>query len=213
MSIAYTSSMPVRTGRAIEPQNAAPSDEALIERISAGDQAALRTLADRHYRHIYRFVMRFVRDHEIAEDVVNDTLFAAWKQASRFESRSSVATWLMAIARYKALTARSRQRIPTEPLDDDPELYVDPADRPDELAVREDVSRDLRRCVKALPVEQGLLIDLVYYREKSVKEAAAIAGIPVNTAKTRLFLGRRKLAAMLAAGDHGSLPNPEQRPV
>jgi RNA polymerase sigma-70 factor (ECF subfamily) len=207
MSIAYTSSMPGRTGRVIQPQNAAPSDETLIERISAGDQSALRTLADRHYRHIYRFVMRFVRDHEIAEAVVNDTLFAAWKQAPRFESRSSVATWLMAIARYKALNACNRPKLATEPLDDDPEVYVDPADRPDERAAREDLSRDLQRCVKALPIEQGLLIDLVYYREKSVKEAAAIAGIPLNTAKTRLFHGRKKLADMLAAGDHGSLPN------
>ena len=56
----------------------------------------------------------------------------------------------------------------------------------------------LKRCVRALPVDQAAVIELVYYRGKSVKDAAEIVGVPVNTVKTRMFLARKKLAAMLA---------------
>ena len=108
----------------------------------------------------------------------------------------------MAIARYKALSARERRTLPTEPLDEmAAATLVDSAPRPDAMIEREDTARVLRRCLAALPAEQAVLIDLVYYRDKSVKEAALLTGVPENTVKSRMFLARKKLAAMLEAAD------------
>jgi RNA polymerase sigma-70 factor (ECF subfamily) len=183
-------------------QSAASSDEVLIEQIAKGDQAALRALMGRHQARVSRFILRFVDDRNLVEDLVCDTFFAAWQQAPHFERRSTVATWLLAIARYKALSARERRTIPTEPLDDvAAATLVDSSPRPDTLIEREDQARLLRRCLAALPAEQAVLIDLVYYRDKSVKEAALLTGIPENTVKSRMFLARKKLAAMLTAAD------------
>lgn len=204
MSIASTQVLERSTSYVAARRSTAPSDRALIARIADGDQAALRELANRHYTRIFRFVLRFIADRGLAEDVVNDILLAVWRQAAHFEHRSSVATWLLGIARYKALDARRRRRASTVGLDEAEEAaLVDETSRPDADIQRTDSSAYLRRCIDALPAEQGLLIDLVYYHGKSVTEAAIIVGIPANTVKTRMFLARKKLAAMLALEANG----------
>jgi RNA polymerase sigma-70 factor (ECF subfamily) len=205
MSIAFIhpvpgSATPIGGGRDTEP-----SDDALIKRMARGDEAALRTLVTRHHARIARFILRFAGDRNLVEDLVSDTFFAAWQQAPHFENRSTVATWLLAIARYKALSARQRRCVPTEAMDDIVTASVaDPTAGPADECEHNDSARYLRRCLAALPAEQAMLIELVYYRDKSVKEAAILAKIPENTVKSRMFLARKKLSAMLAAADLGS---------
>jgi RNA polymerase sigma-70 factor (ECF subfamily) len=124
-----------------------------------------------------------------------------WRQAADFENRSAVATWLLAIARYKALSARERLVTVHEPLDEVAATLVDPGHGPDAGIERRDSARFLRQCLNALPAEQAILLDLVYFHDKSVREAAAIMGVSENTVKSRMYLGRRKLAAMLSAAN------------
>src|SRR5260370_40608019 len=84
------------------------SDEMLIRRIAEGDQLAMRTLFGRHRVPLYRWLLRLVGDEALAEDLLSDVFLDVWRQAAAFEARSSVSTWLLAIARYKALSARRR---------------------------------------------------------------------------------------------------------
>src|SRR5947208_17138825 len=81
------------------------SDEALIGRIAAGDKLAMQVLFARHHVRVYRFVLRLVGEPSRAEDLISDVFLDVWRQADRFEARSQVSTWLLAIARYKALTS------------------------------------------------------------------------------------------------------------
>ena len=207
-----------RADKATTGCDAAASDDALVNRIARGEQAALRALMTRHQVRIARFIRRFVNDRTLVEDLVCDTFFAAWQQAPHFENRSSVATWLMAIARYKALSARERQTVPTEPLDDVlATTIVETGLQPDAVVERDDWARYLRQCLGALPAEQAQLIELVYYRDKSIKEVAHAMGIPENTVKSRMFLARKKLAAMLNAAELADpislVPDPAPAPV
>src|SRR5712691_6341730 len=95
----------------------ATSDEALMARIAAGDRDAMRALYVRHHMRVHRFVLRLVRNQTVAEDVISETFLDVWRQAGRFENRSAVSTWLLAIARFKALSALRRR--PDEELDDE----------------------------------------------------------------------------------------------
>src|SRR5436309_1501444 len=83
---------------------ASSSDETLIKRIAAGDQLAMRTLFARHRVALYRFVLRTVGDATMAGDILSDVFLDVWRQASRFEARAAVSTWLLAIARFKAFS-------------------------------------------------------------------------------------------------------------
>src|SRR5438445_12567533 len=85
------------------------SNETLIGRIAGGDQLAMQTLFARHRVALYRWLLRLVRDEALAEDLLSDVFLDVWRQAAKFEARSSVSTWLLAIARYKARSARHRR--------------------------------------------------------------------------------------------------------
>jgi len=174
------------------------TDETLIRQIAGGHTLAMRALFARHQVKVYRFALRIVRDAALAEDVVSETFIDAWQHAGRFEGRSSVLTWLLGIARHKALTAANRR--PTESLDcEQAQSVVDAASDPEAELGDKDRGAVIRRCLQSLSPEHAEIIDLVYYQEKSIKEIVEILGIPDNTVKTRMFYARKRLAALVAA--------------
>src|SRR5512147_2188936 len=93
------------------------SDEVLIARIAGGDRLAMQVLFARHHVRVFRFVVRLVRNESTAEDLISDVFLDVWRQAGRFEGRSAVSTWLLSIARFKALSALRRR--PDEVLDEE----------------------------------------------------------------------------------------------
>ncbi len=174
------------------------SDEVLIGRIATGDRLAMQVLFARHHVRVYRFVLRLVRDESVAEDQISEVFLDVWRQAGRFEGRSQVSTWLLAIARFKALSALRRR--PDEELDEEAaEAIEDPADDPEVALKKKDKSAAIRKCLEKLSAEHREIVDLVYYHEKSVEEVAKIVGIPENTVKTRMFYARKRLAELLKA--------------
>jgi RNA polymerase sigma-70 factor, ECF subfamily len=191
-------SQPAVTGavRAHPAPLQATSDEALMARIAAGDRDAMRALYLRHHIRVYRFVVRLVRSHATAEDIISEVFLDVWRQAGSFEGRSAVSTWLLAIARFKALSALRRR--PEEELDEEAAVNIaDPVDNPETAVQKKDTSAILRQCLTGLSSEHREIIDLVYYQEKSVEEVSQIVGIPEATVKTRMFYARKKLSGLL----------------
>jgi RNA polymerase sigma-70 factor (ECF subfamily) len=174
------------------------SCERLVERAAAGDRLAMQILYTRHHVRVYRFALRFVNDAAAAEDLTSEVFLEVWKHAGRFEGRSQVSTWLLSIARYKALAALRRRT--NDPLDDEIARRIpDSADGPEVILQKESESAVLRQCLTQLSPAQREIIDLVYYHEKSVAEVAEIIGAPQNTVKTRMFHARKRIAALLDA--------------
>jgi RNA polymerase sigma-70 factor (ECF subfamily) len=174
----------------------ASSDEMLIARIAGGDRLAMQTLFARHRTPVYRWLLRLVGNETVAEDLLSDVFLDVWRQAGRFQARSAVSTWLLAIARFKALSAR-RTRKDAE-LDETIEATVaDPADDPEVMLAKKHRDQVVREALNELSPEHKEIIDLVYYHEKSVDECAQILGVPSGTVKTRMFYARKKLAEMV----------------
>ena len=192
----------IRTGSAAAlPEHAAAqeisSDEVLIRRIAGGDQLAMQTLFARHRVALYRWLLRLVRDEALAEDLLSDVFLDVWRQAAKFEARSSVSTWLLAIARYKGLSAR--RRIDAEFGEEVAVVIADPADNPELVLQKKSQAELVRHSLARLSPEHGEVIDLVYYHGKSVREVAEIVGVAAATVKTRMFYARKKLAELLEA--------------
>jgi RNA polymerase sigma-70 factor, ECF subfamily len=174
------------------------SDEALVQLIATGDKKALQLLFARHNVRVFRFVLRFMGDESVAEDLVSEVFFDVWRQADRFESRSQVSTWLMAIARNKALSVLRRRT--TEELDEEvAEFIEDPADNPEVTMQKTERSAILQNCLAQLSPAHREIVDLVYYHEKTIDEVAEIIGVPQNTVKTRMFYARKRIAELMAA--------------
>jgi RNA polymerase sigma-70 factor, ECF subfamily len=193
----------IRTGSAAaRPEHAAAreiaSDEVLIRRIAGGDQLAMQTLFVRHRVALYRWLLRLVGDEALAEDLLSDVFLDVWRQAAKFEARSSVSTWLLAIARYKTLSAR-RRRIDAELDEEVPVIIADPTDNPELVLQKKNQTELVRHSLARLSPEHGEVIDLVYYHGKSVREVAEIVGVAAATVKTRMFYARKKLAELFEA--------------
>jgi RNA polymerase sigma-70 factor, ECF subfamily len=174
------------------------SDEVLIGRIANGDRLAMQVLYARYHVRVFRFVVRLVRNEATAEDLISEVFLDVWRQAGRFEGRSTVSTWMLAIARFKAISALRRRS--DEELDDETAGAIeDLSDDPATVLEKKDKSVMIRKCLMGLSAEHREIVDLAYYHEKSVEEVAEIVGIPENTVKTRMFYARKRLAELLKA--------------
>jgi len=172
------------------------TDEELVDGIRKGNNLAMQVLFARHHMRVYRFILRMVGDAAVAEDLTSEVFVAIWRHAGQFKARSSVSTWLLAIARYKAVAEQRRKyrvesRLKGLPVDECS------AETPESELQAGDRRRIVQKCLTQLSREHRTIIDLVYYHEKSVSEVAKIVGIPSNTVKTRMYYARRKLAELL----------------
>ncbi len=174
------------------------SDAALIRAIAASDRDAMHVLYVRHSVRVYRFVLRLTNDSSLAEDLVSEVFIDVWRGARGFKARSQVSTWLLAIARNKALSAM-RARL-DEQLDDEMATAIaDAADDAETTANKRDRSAIVERCLSKLSPPHREVLDLVYYHEKSVDEVAQIVGAPASTVKTRMFYARKRMENLLKA--------------
>ena len=196
MSIALTRSGTV-TGAVLARAPASDtSDEMLVKRIAAGDKLAMQVLFARHRTPVYRWLLRFVGNETVAEDLLSDVFFDVWQQAGRFEGRAAVSTWLLSIARFKALSARRRRT--DAALDETIETTVaDSADNPEIALQKKSRGELVRAALMKLSADHREILDLVYYHENSVEDCALILNIPVATVKTRMFYARKKLAELV----------------
>jgi RNA polymerase sigma-70 factor (ECF subfamily) len=170
----------------------------LVGAIAAGDQHAMNVLYARHSARVYRFVLRLTNDRSLAEDLVSEVFIEVWRQADSFKAKSQVSTWILAIARHKALSALGSRF--DEQLDDETTTaIVGSADDAETTAHKRDRSAVVQQCLSQLSALHREVLDLVYYHEKSVDEVAEIVGAPVNTVKTRMFYARKRMRTLLEA--------------
>jgi RNA polymerase sigma-70 factor (ECF subfamily) len=175
-----------------------PTDPELLDRMASGDREALAIIFRRHHGTVYRFSRQMLGSTEAAEDVTQDVFVALTKNAGRFNpSVASLSTYLYGIARHLVLQRykRSRARV---------EVSIDAMAREDEAAFStasdpaEDLSRahatlQLRRAILRLPVHYREVVVLCELNGLSYEEAAAVAGCPVGTVRSRLSRARQML--------------------
>jgi RNA polymerase sigma-70 factor, ECF subfamily len=173
-----------------------PSDIALIGSIARHDKGAMQALFCRYKLPVYRFALRLTRSQQTAEDIVSDVFLEVWRHAGRFEARSRVSTWLLAIARNLAFSAM-RQRATEELSDTMRQELEDDAETPEAATAKNQQNAILSHCLRKLSPAHREVVDLVYYHDKSVSEVSEIIGVPQATVKTRMHYARKELAALL----------------
>jgi RNA polymerase sigma-70 factor (ECF subfamily) len=198
------------------------SDEDLMSRYrEQGRSEDLSTLIHRYERELYRYLVRYLGDRTLAEDVFQNTFLQVHTKRGLYEDGRPVRPWLYAIATHQAVDAlRKAGRHPTISLDQrveggesDPGSLIEllTSDLPGPLSQMQEEER--REWVKAsiarLPDALRQTLILAYYQDLKYREIAEILKIPVGTVKSRLHAALNKLAEMAKAGPHdrhGLLP-------
>jgi RNA polymerase sigma-70 factor (ECF subfamily) len=168
----------------------------LLQRVAGGDRDAFGELYNRLQRPLFGYLMKLVRDREMVEDVLNETLMEVWRQAARFEGRSSVNTWVFSIAHHRAVS-RLRKKRETSLDEEQAAAIEDEGPTPDVRAESSDMSRLLAKLMERLSFEHREILHLAYYQEFSVQEIADALDLPPNTVKTRMFYARQRLKVLL----------------
>ena len=172
------------------------AEVALLQRVAAGDRNAFSELYHRLQRPLFGYLMKLVREREMVEDVLNETMMEVWRQAARFEGRASVNTWVFSIAHHRAVSRLRKKR--ETPLDEEQAAAIeDEAPTPDENAISGDMSRLIGTLMEQLSFEHREILHLAYFQEFSVQEIAEALDLPANTVKTRMFYARQRLKVLL----------------
>ena len=158
----------------------------------------MQELYARHHVRVYRFVLRLTQDRPLAEDVVSDVFIDVWRQAGSFKGKSRASTWLLAMARHKALSAL-RAHADAQLDDNAAASLADPTDNAVTTMSKRDRSATIQKYLAQLSVLHREVLDLVYYHQRSVDEVAEIVGAPVSTVKTRMFYARKRMEKLLDA--------------
>jgi RNA polymerase sigma-70 factor (ECF subfamily) len=173
----------------------------LLERVAREEQAAFRQLYKAFSRKVYAYVLNMLNDHAKAEEVLADTFYEVWRHPQRFRGDSQFSTWLIGIARRKALMVY-RARRPDE-LHEDLEDIAEtaPSEAPDAYAELAGKQRreGVQHCMGKLSDEHRECLHLVFYEGMSLAEVAEIQNCPEGTVKTRLFHARQKIKNCLQA--------------
>jgi len=167
-------------------------DDELVARIAAGDRQALADLYERHRGPLAAFLRLYTSDAGLIEEVVQDTMLAAWKGSHRFASRSSVRSWLFAIARRRAADVLRRKSLPFDG-EEALQWSADPRPGPEQRVLTGAAEDDLLDAIFALPGIHREVLMLVFVQELSYRETADIVGVPVGTIKSRLNAARAML--------------------
>ena len=183
----------------------ADPDEELVRRVGQGDPAAIQAMVARKLPRMLALAHRMLGDAVEAEDVAQEAMLRAWKQAPRWQpGKAKFDTWLHRVGLnlcYDRL--RRRREVPTETPPDRP--YEGPA--PDQGLLSAELGARVDASLHCLPERQREAIVLCHYQELTNIEAADLMKISVEALESLLSRGRRALRLALA----DMAPNAERR--
>lgn len=184
----------------MSPESEYAQDVAWLHATARGERAAFASLYRRHQPRLMRFLWRFVSRPELAEEIVNDTMWLVWTRAHAFRGDAKVRTWITGIC-YRVMLRSLRDGPPpvevnASSLDDFSfDSLPGPPGRDAALETRDWLSRGLA----ALPREQRVTLELAYFMGETCEDIAAIMECPVGTVKARMFHARVRLRNTLPA--------------
>lgn len=192
--------------RPTRPPPDGPSDEALVERVKNGDQAAMRRLIERHQRRIYQLALGILKDHDDALDVVQETFAKVHRSLAGFKGDSAFFTWVYRIGYNLSIDAVRKtgrgEKVAVEEntLTDEGaqyEPYGAQSHSPQKAALRGELGAQLQRALDSLSENHRAILVLREVDGLSYEELAETLGIPKGTVMSRLFHARQKMQAVM----------------
>jgi RNA polymerase sigma-70 factor, ECF subfamily len=172
----------------------------LIALVAKGDERAFESLYELFSSRVFAFARRMLWDDSKADEVMVETMYEVWKIAGKFRGESKASTWVLGIARNKALMELRSASGTASHVDIDDVADVLESGTPDALAILVASERDahLAHCLERLSAKHKECIHLVHYEELPMLEVAKILNVPEGTIKSRVSTAKSLLSACLS---------------
>ena len=173
------------------------SDETVIGAVLDGDTERFAELVRRHSERVYRVGLLWFKNHDEAEDLVQEVFVKAYTKLASFRGGAKFSTWLLRIAYNSATTGKQRRRV--HEVADEGSIMDRHAGVEEELLAKER-ARGVREALAFLTPEQAICVELCFYQDLQYNEISKITGFPVNTVKSHVFRAKRMLRERLSMG-------------
>lgn len=183
-------------------------DRADMIRLSAGHDAALNDLMDRHGEKLFHYLVRALQSEDDAADLAQETFCRIYQSRAKYDPKQKFSAWLYAIAtnlvkdRYRYRTRHPQLSLDAKNAETETSLQERLPDHhasPSETLVSVERAETVRRAVAALPEELRLPLILAEYEEQSHAEIAQVLGCTAKAVETRVYRARQQLRQTLAA--------------
>lgn len=146
---------------------------------------------------LFRYALRFVKDGDTAEDVVQDVMYKLWQKREEADGIENLEAWLMVLTRNRSLDLLRKVKENHVPVD---EAYTvkDNAPIPDRQMEEQDLMTQLTACLQQLPEKQRNVFHLREIEQMSYDEIAQMTGYNLDDVKVSLFRARKHLQRMLS---------------
>ena len=185
-----------------QSDNGAEYHALLLTKIAEGERDAFTELYKIFQPRLIKFCNRMLKnDIALAADMADEAMIEVWKSAGSFSGLSQPSTWIHSIARFRVIGYLRKSR---EVLQDDnfEQLNIEDTDLlPEEEMVITERNNELVDSIGKLSEKHREVIELVYFRELSIKEISEMLSVSENTVKTRMFYARNHLKAILSNED------------
>lgn len=181
---------------------AVPSDweHEVRRRLATGEEQALTEVYEQYSSFVYGLALRVIGDPRAAEDVAQDVFLFVWERPEAFDpTRGSLRTWLGTLAHRRAVDYVRREEARRRRTQREAGRRATAIPDVAEMATALVAAERVRAALDVLPEEQRAAIDLAYFGGRTYRQVAEQLGIPEGTAKSRLRLGLRRVAAALEA--------------
>ncbi|PID45976.1 MAG: RNA polymerase subunit sigma-24 [Proteobacteria bacterium] len=177
-------------------------DAQLLKLIQAGDRDAFSTLYLKYQPRFLKYCTRVLQnDIALAADIVDEAMIEIWKSAGNFAGKSLPSTWMYSIMRFRLIGCLRKNKEVLLENDAAAINMEDTALRPDEELELSQVNSSLIRQMGQLSDKHREVIELVYFKELSVRQVATALGISEGTVKTRMFYARNHLKLIISNSD------------
>lgn len=181
-------------------------DSLLYERIRNKEKVALEELYDKYEKILYSFLLKVTSDHEVVEEAIQDVFMKLWQGTGTYDSsKGKFSSWLLTIARNKALDIiRKKNRAPSTPIDEI-EMFLPSSDSTEHQTEWKEEQEEIRKAVSTLSDEQKKMVHYMYFKGYTQQKIAELTGVPLGTVKGRIRLALKKLKRTLQAERRGSI--------
>jgi len=184
-------------------------DEILIKEFNEGNLGAFENLVTRYQKKIFAFIYRMVVVQEDARDLTQEVFIQVFRSLASFRGEAKFSTWLYRIAANRSIDLlRRNKRLQVIDF-----TAVDPSDtpglvlksNPEDIYLREEKIRRLRRIIAGLPDKYRLVFIMFHYEHLSYQQIAESLELPVKTVTTRLYRAKILLREVLGGETDGML--------